>query len=181
MRLAALLLMAALCGTLSAAPAPFLESRPAEAVLETGSKERTEALLRWLKAADLAQALLPGQSALPASFTAKLKATRTTGFRVVLKFQGSARAEERALFKKLIAKVTRAEVRGDARALVEDRLSRQRHRQQILLRQLALVRGGGRIRALRDRDMELERAFQDLQDQDIRIHPPRLVTGPARR
>src|SRR5215813_8487987 len=99
MRLMALALVAVLCGTSLAAPAPFLESTPLEAALETGSKERADALLRWLKSPDLAQAVLPGQAALPALFASKLKATPTDGFRVVVKLQGAS-AGERTLFNK---------------------------------------------------------------------------------
>jgi hypothetical protein len=163
MRLAAVGLVMAVCGTLNAAPAPFLESRPAEAVLETGSKERTEALLRWLKAADLAQALLPGQSALPASFTAKLKAIPGDGFRVVLRFQGSARPGERALFEKLVGKVSTTTTRP---ALAETRTA------EAQLKMRAIIWRGG---------PPVLQPYKQMQDQDIRANPPRLVSGPDRR
>src|SRR5262249_19541939 len=137
MRLAALVLVLAVCGTLNAAPAPFLESSVPEVVLETGSKERTDALLRWLKAPDLARAVLPGQPAPPPSFAPKLKATPKGGFRVVLKLQGGARPAERALFEKIVGKVSTTKPRP---VTVEGRVA------EIQLKQAAVmwrVRAGG--------------------------------------
>lgn len=177
MRLAAMALLTALCGSGLAAPAPFLESAVPEAVLETGSKERAEALLRWLRATDLAQAVLPGQSALPGTFVGKLKATQKGDFRVVLKLQGGARAEERVLFERLVGKVT---ARPDTRnaELVASLEAGRAHREAVV-RKLAMVRGmRGRFRG---DEKYLERYLQQIQDQEIRANPPRLVVGPSRR
>jgi hypothetical protein len=177
MRLAALFLVVAVCGTSIAAPAPFLESSVPEAVLETGSKERTEALLRWLKAADLAQALLPGQSALPASFASKLKAIPKDGSRVILRFQGSARPVERALFEKLVGKVSTTTPRP---ALADTRTAEARVKMRAVIWRGGALRAGRGGVVLGD-GVEWQQALQQMQDQDIRSNPPRLVSGPARR
>lgn len=179
MRLTATALVAVLCSTTLAAPAPFLESTVPEAVLETGSKERTEAFLRWLKAADLAQAILPGQVALPAGFSGKLKAVPQAGFRVVLKLQGGARAEERALFEKLVGKVT---ARAGGGVMADRRTAEVQLEQQMLVRKMLIVRrAGGRAGRFGGGEMALGRYLKQIQDQEIRANPPRLVAGPARR
>jgi hypothetical protein len=176
MRLAALSLVAILCGISLAAPAPFLESRSPEAVLETGSKQRTEALLRWLKAADLAQAVLPGQSALPAPFASRLKATQKDGFRVVIKLQGGARTEDRALFNKLIGKVTARPTVANAEMAA--RMRAEQMERAMIVQKLVVIRGrGGRIAA---DGAYLERLKQQIADQEIRANPPKLVVGPSR-
>jgi hypothetical protein len=183
MRLAALFLVMAVCGTSIAAPAPFLESSVPDAMLETGSKARTDALLRWLKASDLAQAV-HGQPVLPASFAGKLKAIPKDGFRVVLRLQGGARTEDRALFKKLVARVSRAEAKRDVGIAGSGRIAAE---QQLLVRKLALIRGGGRGGLVRggglagSEVLALEQYVQHAQDSDIRANPPRLVKGPSRR
>src|SRR5262249_41495156 len=163
MRLAALVLVMALCGTAFAAPAPFLDSSVSEAVLETGSKERTDALLRWLKAPDLAQSVLPGQSALPTPFVAKLQALPQDGLRqVVLKLQGGARPEERALFQKLVGRVTTA-VRDPRQSLAvtaEAQLKRQVIFNRIAVRR-GMARGGVRL----GDELESKAFVQQLHDQ----------------
>jgi hypothetical protein len=166
-----------MCGTSLAAPAPFLESASPEAVLETGSKERTDALLRWLKATDLAQAVLPGQSALPAPFASRLKVIQKDGFRVVVKLQGGARADERALFNKVIGKVTARPTVANAEMAA--RMRAEQMERAMVMRKLVLIRGrGGRIAA---DGAYLERYKRQIEDQEIRANPPRLVSGTARR
>jgi len=167
-------LCAALAATVAtAAPAPFVESSVAEATLETGNQLRTEAFLRWLTAADLAAQLTPGKAALPASFASKLK-TSVQGGRVTLRIEGSARPDERALFKALLAKVSaHPAAAGDARHVA---MQQEMNAEGVMINRKMILLGGGRGRRWGGEMIDMEQYQRQMFDQEIRGNPPRLVT-----
>ncbi len=175
MRLLATFGVLCLTGLASAAPVPFIESAVPEAVLETSNQQRSEALLRWLKAADLAQQLVPSRSALPSEFTSRLKAEiQPGGGRVVLRLQGAARPDDRALFKALVGKVTRTGAVDPRLAMMQAQLVEE---QVMINRKMLILRGGamgGRV--WRGDDFDMEQYQRQLADQEIRANPPKLVT-----
>jgi hypothetical protein len=173
MRLSAAFGVLFLAGLAQTAPAPFIESAVPEAVLETGSLQRALSLERWIKAADLAQQLTPGKSALPADFLSRLKVHfQTESGRAVLRLRGSASPADRALFKALVARVSRTGTPGP------DAVIRTQLEEQILLqRKVALLGGGMRGRAWRGGFDELDMMIyqQEVEDAEIRANPPKLV------
>jgi hypothetical protein len=156
-------------GMASAAPMPFIESKVPEAVLDTGNQQRAEALQRWLTAPDLAQQLLPGRAALPADFASRLKADiQAGGTRVTLRLQGSARPDERALFKALVARVTRPGASDPNAELLRAKMMEE---QMIVNRKMIIIRGGGMM----PEGVDMQELQKQMADQEIRANPPKLV------
>lgn len=174
MRIGAILFLGLAANLASAAPTPFVERAVREAVLETGNNERTQALLRWIKATDLAATVAPGKGALPPSFLAKLKMdVKPGGGQVVLRLDGAGTPDERAMFKKLLATVTRP-----AAGHKHD-LAIQAGEAEIMVMRRKVIMMGGRGGRFRGDDIEFERYRQQQIDAEIRANPPRLVV-PAR-
>lgn len=176
MQRVALALVAMLCGTSVAAPVPFVERKAPEAVLETGNKQRADAVVRWAKSPDLAQMVEPDAGKLPESFLKKLK-FKTTRNQVVLRLEGSSRPEERALFEKLVKALTKP-VNQPPQSGPMDEVEAV---QQIKIQQInGRVRFGGR-RGGREMDPAMQKLQEQMADREIRSNPPRLIAGPTLR
>jgi len=139
-----------------AAPMPFVESRAPEAILETGTAQRAEALKRRLASAEIACK----------GITAEV---REGGKYVVMRLAGEITPERRKKFGLAVASVTRKPDGGEEQML-------------ILRRGRLLIKNVGFVL---DQDLgSPEFPEQDMigtHDLDIRLSPPALVKPAARR